>query len=79
MNLKIYGADWCIDCINIKKFLDAKNIKYDYIDITNNNEAVSVIKKINNGKRIIPTLIIDGIAYSNPNYITLNKIINKNT
>ncbi|MBH70585.1 MAG: NrdH-redoxin [Flavobacteriales bacterium] len=79
MNLKIYGADWCIDCINIKKFLDAKHIEYDYIDITNNNEAVSVIEKINNGKRIIPTLIIDGVAYSNPNYITLNKIINKNT
>ena len=22
MNIKIYGADWCPDCVNAKKFLD---------------------------------------------------------
>ena len=75
MSLKIYGADWCVDCVNTKNFLDDQKIKYDYIDIINNKHAISIIEKINNGKRIIPTLIFNGITYSNPDLKTLNEII----
>ena len=36
MNIKVYGADWCIDCVNAKNFLDSKKVKFEYIDITEN-------------------------------------------
>ncbi len=75
MDIKLYGADWCIDCRVMKNFLDKKELDYQYIDITKDKTAVAIIKKINNGKKIIPTVIINGISYSNPGILNLSQII----
>ena len=75
MNIKIYGADWCPDCINAKKFLNSKRIEFEYIVITDNDEAIAFLEKVNNGKRIIPTLDIDGKIYTNPGINGLMKIL----
>ena len=75
MNIKIYGADWCPDCINAKNFLKSKGIEFEYIVITDNNEAIAFLEKVNNGKRIIPTLDIDGKIYTNPGINGLMKIL----
>ena len=75
MNIKIYGADWCPDCVTAKKFLNSKEVEFEYIDITDNNEAIALIEKINNGKRVIPTLMIDGVSYTNPGINGLIKIL----
>ena len=48
MNIKIYGADWCIDCVNAKNFLESKEVKFDYIDITDNEKAKTFVESINN-------------------------------
>ncbi len=75
MKIKIYGADWCSDCIHLKKFLISKNIPFKYIVITKNPEAISFLEKVNHGKRIIPTLDVDGKIYANPGISELMKII----
>ena len=54
MNIKIYGADWCPDCVNAKNFLKSKGVEFEYIIITDNKEATSFVEKINDGKRVIP-------------------------
>lgn len=66
MKVKIYGADWCVDCINAKKLFISKGVSFEYVVITKNQEAISFLEKVNNGKRIIPTIIIDNKIYSNP-------------
>ncbi len=76
MTIKVYGAYWCIDCVNTKNFLDKKRVKYDYIDITDDKEAIAFVELINNGKRVVPTLVIDGEFYANPSISDLIKIIN---
>ena len=73
MNIKLYGAEWCSDCVVVKSFFDSKNIEYEYIDITDNAKAISFVEKINNGKRIIPTIVINGKTYTNPG---ISKLIN---
>ena len=75
MTIKIYGAEWCSDCIVAKKFLSSNQIQFDYIDITDNDIAIKTIEKINNGKRIIPTILVDDKAYVNPGISELMKII----
>jgi len=75
MNIKVYGADWCSDCVSTKKFLDSKGVNYEYIDITDNEEAVAFVEQINNGRRVIPTLMVDGVSYTNPGINGLMKII----
>ena len=77
MNIKVYGADWCSDCVSTKKFLDAKGVDYEYIDIPDNEEAITLVEKINKGRRVIPTLIVDGLSYTNPGINGLMKIIKK--
>lgn len=75
MNIKVYGADWCSDCITTKRFLEEKGVEFEYIIITNNQEAINFLEKVNNGKRIIPTLDIEGVIYTNPGISGLMKII----
>jgi thioredoxin reductase (NADPH) len=77
MTIKIYGADWCSDCIVAKNFLSSHQIQFDYIDITDNDIAIKMIEKINNGKRIIPTILVDDKVYVNPGISELMKIISK--
>jgi thioredoxin reductase (NADPH) len=75
MNIKVYGADWCSDCITAKKFLNSKGVDFEYIDITDNQQAIALVEKINNGRRVIPTLIVDGVSFINPGINGLMKIL----
>ena len=75
MNIKIYGADWCSDCIIVKKVFKSKEINFEYIDITNNEQAIALVEQVNNGRRVIPTLVIDGAIYTNPGINELMKIL----
>ena len=75
MNIKVYGADWCSDCITAKKFLNSKGVDFEFIDITDNQQAIALVEKINNGRRVIPTLIVDGVSFTNPGINGLMKIL----
>ena len=75
MNIKVYGADWCSDCVTAKRFLDSKEVNFEYIDITDNQKAIDLVEKINNGRRVIPTLIVDGVSFTNPGINGLMKIL----
>ena len=75
MNIKVYGADWCSDCVTAKRFLDSKGVEFEYIDITDNEQAIAIVEQINNGKRVIPTLMVDGVSFTNPGINGLMKIL----
>jgi thioredoxin reductase (NADPH) len=75
MNIKVYGADWCSDCIIVTEFLTSRGIRFEYIKINDNDEAITLLESVNNGKRIIPTLDINGVMYANPGINLLMKII----
>ena len=53
----VYGAAWCPDCRRAKQFFGEHRIPYEWIDITDNDEAIAYIEKVNNGSRRIPTII----------------------
>lgn len=55
--ITVYGANWCSDCRRSKRLLDSKNINYQWIDVDNNEKALETVKSLNNGKRIIPTIV----------------------
>ena len=75
MNIKVYGADWCSDCVIAKRFLDSKGVEFEYIDITDNQQAISLVEKINKGRRVIPTIVVDGVSFTNPGISGLMKIL----
>jgi mycoredoxin len=53
----IYSTNWCSDCYRAKYLLDEYGIPYVNIDIEENPEALIFVLQINNGKRIIPTIV----------------------
>ena len=55
--ITVYGADWCSDCKRSKRLLDSKNIEYTLVDVDNNEAALQTVKSLNQGKRIIPTIV----------------------
>ena len=75
MNIKVYGADWCSDCVNAKKFLNSKGIEFEYINITDDEKTIAFVEQANNGRRVIPTLVVNGKIYTNPGIAGLMQII----
>jgi thioredoxin reductase (NADPH) len=71
--IKLYGAEWCPDCRRTKDFLIKNNFPYEYINVDVSPEASNLVENINNGKRIIPTLIIDNVSMINPSNYELSK------
>ena len=62
-NLTVYGADWCPDCRRTKRFLDEHSIPYKWMDTDADKEAEAFVRHINDGKRIIPTIIFDDDSF----------------
>lgn len=76
--ITMYGADWCPDCRRAKAFLKENNVSFDYIDVDLDQEATKKVETINNGKRIIPTLIINGASHTNPDNVQLGAVLGIN-
>lgn len=63
----VYGTVWCPDCKRAKKFLGEHRVEYVNVDIEEHPEGVSFVEKLNNGARIIPTIIFpDGAILAEP-------------
>ncbi|MEO7001285.1 MAG: FAD-dependent oxidoreductase [Ktedonobacterales bacterium] len=57
--LTVYGAAWCTDCRRAKKFLGEQRVHYRWVDIEQDPTGQEFVERINDGKRIIPTIIFD--------------------
>jgi thioredoxin reductase (NADPH) len=73
--IMLYGADWCPDCRRAKAFLRENEMNFMHIDVDQVPGATEEVTRLNNGKRIIPTIIINGEAYSNPDNTTLRRML----
>ena len=66
-NLTVYGATWCGDCKQAKKFLGEQRVHFNWVDVEQNAEGLAFVEKVNSGKRIIPTIVFnDGSWLSEP-------------
>ena len=58
-NLTVYGATWCSDCKGAKKFLGEQRVHYNWVDIERDPSGEELVERVNNGKRIIPTIVFE--------------------
>lgn len=59
MNLLLYSAPWCPDCLVAKRFLDKHGISYKEVNIeTTPGAAEEVIRRT--GRRAIPQFVLNG-------------------
>jgi glutaredoxin len=65
--IEIYGAGWCSDCRRAKDFLTDRRIPYAWHDIDAEREGIEVVRRRNDGRVIIPTILFpDGSYLSEP-------------
>ena len=72
--IKVYGADWCPDCHRSKGFLEEQGVAYQWIDVDQDEQAQEYVRQVNNGRRIIPTILFpDGSILVEPGNAELAK------
>jgi thioredoxin reductase (NADPH) len=53
----VYSTVWCPDCKRAKQFFGEQRIQYTNVDIEQDPQGMSFVQEINDGKRIIPTIV----------------------
>lgn len=61
MEILIYSKKDCKYCVMAKKLLDGKWLKYDVIDVTDNEELKKEMISRSGGKRTVPQIFINNI------------------
>lgn len=56
-SIVVYGTNWCPDCIRVRRFLDANNIDYRWLNINHDASACAIVEEVNNGNQSVPTII----------------------
>ena len=65
--IRMFGAPWCPDCKRAKQFLSEQRIPYEWNDIDQDGDARAYVQQVNNGKQIIPTILLsDGSVLVEP-------------
>jgi len=62
----MYTTSWCGDCRNLKNSLKDRNIPYEERDIEQSDADYKTMMGYTNGKRVIPTVEIEGKILINP-------------
>jgi thioredoxin reductase (NADPH) len=76
----VYSTTWCPDCKRVKKFLGEQRVPYRNIDIESDPQAMAFVEQINDGKRIIPTMVFsDGSTLVEPSNAELAEKLGINT
>lgn len=60
----LYGKSGCPFCDKAKMLLESKELKYKYVDVTENEQSLNYVKEYwtKQGKRpTVPLIVIDGI------------------
>ena len=55
--VKVYTTIDCPQCMMTKKYMDALDIEYETIDVTNNDEARAYVKSL--GFQSLPVVVLE--------------------
>jgi glutaredoxin len=73
--IRMYTTSWCPDCHRAKRFFKDHGIAYEDIDIERNADAMALVMQHNEGRRRVPTLVVEGRYYGNPPLSELGKLV----
>jgi len=72
----MYTTEYCSDCNRAKAFFEANHIEYLRVKLEGDQEATEFVMNVNNGYRIVPTIIFpDGAVLAEPSWEELKEKI----
>lgn len=75
MGIRVYTTSWCPDCHRVKRLLQEHQIKFEEINIEENEQAAELVILQNEGKRRVPTIEINGSFYGDPPLDELARLV----
>lgn len=66
--VRIYTTTWCPDCQHAKAWLDRRGVAYEEINVETTPGAAEYVMSVNNGKRKVPTFVINADVFHNSPY-----------
>jgi len=63
-DITVYSTSWCCDCRRAKSFLRERGISYREVNIDDDAAAEAIVLQINDGKRKVPMIGIEGRYFS---------------
>ena len=71
-NIRMYGTKWCGDCRRARQIFYDYDIEFEWIDIDQDQQAEQIVRSVNHGMRVVPTIIFeDGSILVEPSYLQL--------
>lgn len=61
MKIEVYTKSGCPNCVNVKKYLDKKQIPYSTHDLSDDEARKTFYDSLGNGVRTMPVVIVDGV------------------
>ena len=55
--VRVFGALWCADSLRARRFLDHHRVPYDWIDVDDDESALSYVRQVNQGQLKTPTIV----------------------
>jgi glutaredoxin len=77
MKVRLYGKSNCSYCKLAERFLQNRNIPYDYVSANDPGVTEYLIEKVNANIRSVPVVVIDDVYVGG--YEELQTYINENT
>ena len=62
----LYSTRWCPDCLRVRRWLTEHRVDFEEIDVDENPRANDLITQYGYGRRVLPTLDVNGRVYINP-------------
>ncbi len=60
--VEVYTTNYCPYCVKAKRLLDAKDVDFTEIDVTDDDEARIALVEKSGGRRTVPQIFIDDKA-----------------
>ena len=74
--IRVFGADWCGDCIRSKRALERSGAPFEWIDVEVQAGAAAEAMELANGRRNIPVIVFpDGRVLVEPSDLELENAL----
>jgi glutaredoxin len=57
-DITVYGTDWCGDTVATRRHLDSAGVKYNYVNIDDDEKGEKKVIEFSKGKRRVPLVEI---------------------
>jgi glutaredoxin len=76
-DIQVYGTDWCGVTIEVRRYLTAGHLEYDYFNVDHDEHAEEFVLATNHGRRCFPIVVIEDRVVTRPTMPELRRVLDQ--